>query len=236
MAASAPSPARTSVPAGTSAASSLALVGSAIATRLGLTSWACSANSLTDDRAPSAITSKRPSAARTTSSAWVPMDPVLPAMQTVLAGTGLESDDVERYGKKVGRWQDEQQRVEAVEQAAVTGQERAGVLDPQVTLDHGLDQVADRGDHRYDQAELEPVTGTSPGRQLVADDGTGDEGGDAASYHAFPGLARADGRGQQVRAELAADKPGHDIYSNGRDDGPQEKVRTVVGGQQQAGK
>ena len=55
---------------------------------------ACSASSLTDDRAPSETTSNRPPAARTTSSAWVPMEPVLPAIETVSTGcTGAVLSD-----------------------------------------------------------------------------------------------------------------------------------------------
>ena len=40
-----------------------------------------------DDQAPIATTSNRPGSARTTSMAWVPMDPVEPAMATVVTAT-----------------------------------------------------------------------------------------------------------------------------------------------------
>lgn len=68
------------VPAGTSAESSPALEGSATATKRGPNSLACSASTVTDLAALRATTSNRPGEARTTSRAWVPIEPVLPAM------------------------------------------------------------------------------------------------------------------------------------------------------------
>ena len=48
------------------------------------------------------------------------------------------------------RWRGRRQAVDAIEHAAVTGQQRAAVLEPGVALEHALDEVADDR-HQRDQ-------------------------------------------------------------------------------------
>lgn len=56
-----------------------------MATTLGRTRRACSASASTEDPAPSATTSKRSASDSMTSSVCVPIEPVDPAIETVLA-------------------------------------------------------------------------------------------------------------------------------------------------------
>ena len=59
----------------------------------------------------------------------------------------------------VGGRQDEEHAVEAVEHAAVPGQDRAHVLEAEVALEQRLGQVAERGDQGAEQAEHQRLTG-----------------------------------------------------------------------------
>ena len=63
------------------------------------------------------------------------------------------SADRQRAGEVVDGRQAEQDGVEAVEDPAVAGQERAEVLDAEVALEHRLAEVAERRDDRHDDAE-----------------------------------------------------------------------------------
>jgi hypothetical protein len=112
--------------------------------------------------APSAVSSKRSVSARSTSRVWVPIEPVDPARATRVALTGVQGtgalppkplnrrstaakaapvarkyvglDDAQNPEHVEGRRQHEQHAVESVEQTAVGGQQRAHVLDAEITL------------------------------------------------------------------------------------------------------
>ena len=86
-AAMASGPASTATPAGSSSASSCARPASAMATTRGCTRCAWAASSSTELPAPNATISKRSGCAATTSSVWVPMDPVEPSTATVVMST-----------------------------------------------------------------------------------------------------------------------------------------------------
>ena len=57
-----------------------------MATTCGRTALACSMRASTEDPAPMATISKRSGSAATTSSVWVPIDPVEPAIEMVVTG------------------------------------------------------------------------------------------------------------------------------------------------------
>ena len=84
MAPRASGPATTSVPGGRRASSSPARLWSAMATTLGRTASAWATSASTDEWAPMATTSNRSGSAATTSRVWVPIEPVDPAMETVV--------------------------------------------------------------------------------------------------------------------------------------------------------
>src|SRR3954471_8586720 len=99
-----------------------------------------------------------------TSRAWVPTEPVEPRTTTprVIAsaygprpGSPLSAElvDLELEREVIGDRQAEEQRVEAVEDAAVARQQRPEVLDPEVALEHRLAQVADECADRDEHAE-----------------------------------------------------------------------------------
>src|SRR5687768_15894582 len=162
MAASASGPARSSVPAGRRAARSATLAGSGSAstTASGRSSRACSARSSTDDMAASATTRNRSGSARTTSSVCVPIDPVEPATATVVVEVTqltLNDEEVADPGDVPDCGEDEQEGVEAIEQATMAGQQRAHVLDAQVPLQQRLAEIPERGDQRGHQTDLEAL-------------------------------------------------------------------------------
>src|SRR3954466_13173752 len=95
-----------------------------------------------------------------TSSACVPIDPVDPRTATPTLPAPVivtPSGDAEGHDQVVDRGEAEEDRVEAVEHAAVTGQDRAEVLETEVALEHRLHEVAERREDRHHQAEQEAV-------------------------------------------------------------------------------
>src|SRR5437773_10330887 len=125
-----------------------------------------------------------------TSMAWVPIDPVEPTRLTVF--TGRLPDDVEQRGEVVRDRQGQEDGVETVQKAAMAEEGHAGVLDAQVTLDHRLEQVARRRSQTHDQTEPQAVAHAAPGRQLLANDGADNEGGDEPADETFHRFAGAD--------------------------------------------
>ena len=90
----------------------------------------------------------------------MPIEPVEPRTTTRIGRAHQTSR--ERDDQVVDGGQAEQHRVEAVEHAAVPGQERAEVLEPEVALEHRLAQVAERGEDRDHDAEQQAVAESSP--------------------------------------------------------------------------
>src|SRR5262249_24230038 len=124
-----------------------------------------------------------------TSSAWVPTEPVLPRIATRRAArpdvpgfttvdpapacrssghacAASSSDEAAGDDQVEDGGQAEQHRVEAVEHAAVPGQQRAQVLEPEVALQHRLAEVTERGEGRDDEAEQQAVAERVPGRDV----------------------------------------------------------------------
>src|SRR5688572_13863631 len=69
--------------------------------------------------------------------------------------TSRPSEDLEYAAEVVDGREAEEEGVEAVEQAAVARQDGAHVLHPEVALQHGLAQVAERRGDGHDEAEGE---------------------------------------------------------------------------------
>src|SRR6266496_3011113 len=99
--------------------------------------------------AASAVTSKRPGARATTSSACTPIEPVEPRMASCFMRGTLPPEG----GPQIDPRRDEEQRVDAVEQPAVPRDELARVLHARGALQHRLGEVAERAEHRRAQAE-----------------------------------------------------------------------------------
>src|SRR4051794_5428079 len=108
-----------------------------------------------------------------TSRAWVPIDPVDPRTTTprvtgpaygpiLRAGRQPASPDLQVNGEVVGDREAEQQRVEAVEDAAVARKEGPEVLEAEIPLEHRLAEVAEEGtagDEDPEHETLVPVPG-----------------------------------------------------------------------------
>src|SRR5271167_567438 len=114
-------------------------------TTAGRNSPACATSSAAEVCAASACTPNRSGSLRTTSSAWVPMEPVEPIRLTVR----IRSPEVDRLDHEVRGGEDEEEAVEPVQDAPVAGQEAAHVLDAEMPLDHGLAEVAERRHDRH---------------------------------------------------------------------------------------
>src|SRR5580658_8966798 len=103
-------------------------------TKAGRNSCACATSTSAERWTASACTRNRCGSARMTSSAWVPTEPEEPIRLTERIG----SAEVKRLDHEVRGGKDEEEAVEAVEDAAVAGQQSAHVLEPEVSLDHRL--------------------------------------------------------------------------------------------------
>src|SRR3954452_7611491 len=99
-----------------------------------------------------AATSSSSGRAPITSSAWRPIEPVAPSSATRVMDTvcplGREGQD-----REIGRRGGEQERVQAIEHAAVPAEEVAAVLDARVPLEQRLEQIAHRPGDRQHGAE-----------------------------------------------------------------------------------
>src|SRR5262249_19562924 len=113
-----------------------------------------------------AATSSSSSLAAITSSAWRPIDPVAPRRAIRLIATVCPYRRLTpkrrqtrflRHGEdgEVGRGPGEQERVDAVEHAAVAAEQPPRVLHVHVPLEQGLEQIAERGRDGDDGAEQE---------------------------------------------------------------------------------
>src|SRR3954452_15235607 len=145
---------------------------SAIATCGGRNSRICPTNSSWFmPAADRPTTLNRSGLRRTTSSAWVPIDPVAPRMPsclmprsypalgaTPLSGPNITSSEHDTEQQERRR-RHEQQGIDPVEHPAVTGQQRPHVLDADVALEQRLREVAERGgdrDHQPERDRCEP--------------------------------------------------------------------------------
>src|SRR5829696_8309794 len=249
--ASASSPPRTSVPGGTRAATAAAWASSPITTSFGRRASAWPTRASTDDQAPSATTSKRSGSARTTSIVCVPIEPVEPAMATVVTATRSPyppppdapgagrrrsgQEEVAEAGQVPDGRQHKQDRIKPVEQAAMTRQDVAHVLDIEVALDERLGQVADGGGERRHQADGEAVgPPVERGRPEGPEHGAGHDGEEHAPGEALDRLVGA-GRRQRPRAGTATDEQAPDVVGDGRHHGGEQERHAVGGHAEQQG-
>ena len=118
--------------------------------------------------AASATTSTRSGKRAATSSAWRPIDPVEP--RTASADGPRHSAPRARATSVVDATIDDHDHaVEPVEEAAVTGQQRARVLHARLALEARLDEVADeRGDRHGDADDDEPRAAAGPSRRAAS--------------------------------------------------------------------
>ena len=116
----------------------------------------------------------------------------------------------------VDRGQAEQHRVEAVEHTAVTGEERAEVLEAEVALEHRLHEVAERGEDRHDDAEQQAVAERVPRVQAEdhAEDGAHDHRRRHATDEALDRLVGRDVGHQRAVAHAGADEVAGDVVGH----------------------
>src|SRR5262245_35896590 len=170
-------------------------------------SAACCARRSLDRPAASATTRYSSRWRESTSSAWVPIDPVDPRMATprvmdTRLGAATRSADrrpslramisaqFQGHGEVVGDRQAEEQAVEPVEHTAVTGQKRAEVLQPEIALDHRLAQVPEEGAEGDQQTEEQTPVVLIPGRDLRDEDPSEQHRRDHARDRALHTLVR----------------------------------------------
>src|SRR6185503_5361984 len=132
------------------------------------------------------------------SSAWLPIDPVAPRSATrfIPKSLGLaQGEDGE-----IRRRRREEQRVDPIEDAAVTEQQPSGVLGPEVALHERLEEVAEGGrgdDHR---AEGQRAPRVDEHGLLVEGDERREDACRGPDDEAFPRLSRRDDRRHLVPA------------------------------------
>src|SRR6476469_19575 len=178
-------------------------------------SAACRASSAAFRPAASATTSYSPRWLRTTSSAWVPTEPVDPRIATFFTRPASSVHDVQCDVVRGGQGEDE--RVEAVHDPAVPRQDRTEVLDAEVALDHRFHEVAEGRHDRDDETEEQAVAETAllPAVDGLDDDHAHDHAGDHPADQSLDGLVRRDTRHERAAAHRGADEPADDVV---RDD------------------
>src|SRR6478609_4423629 len=194
---------------GRASATTAAAASSATATTLGrcVRAWAMSTSGLRPV-APRAVSSKRSASASSTSSAWVPIEPVDPASATRTAdmkrayrSSPPETPRGDRSGGEAEDPRDvvrdrehEEHAVEPIEHATVLREDRAHVLQPEITLEQRLGQIAQRSDEGGEQPEHQRLAGAERTHvEEHGDDEDGDEGGQHAAHQSLDRLVGRDG-------------------------------------------
>jgi hypothetical protein len=121
-----------------------------------------------------------------------------------MPGPGLELSQTQQ--REIGRRPCKQERIDAVEDAAVAQEQAARVLRPQVALEEGLEQVADRGRDHDHSAEEERVPTVAQELLFVEPHPGREDAGDRAHHEALPRLPRRDGGAHLVPP---GDAPAH---------------------------
>ena len=113
---------------------------------------------------------------------------------------------------------------------------RAEVLEPEVALEHRLDEVAERGEDRHHDAEQQAVAEVVP--RVQADDGDDDAHHDRrghAAGEALEGLVRRDVGHQRAVAHPGADEVAGDVVAHRAEHEPDDHADAVGEHEQQAG-
>src|SRR6185437_3584616 len=192
-------------------------------TKAGRNSAAWVSRSSTELCAANAHTLNRARSWRTTSSAWVPTDPVEPIRLTVR----IRSPEVHRLHHKIRGGDDEEQPVDAVEDAPVPVQDPAHVLDPEMPLDHGLAQITQRRHDRHDDP-VERGLADRPRVDEMDDDHRDEDGGHRPADQPLPALVGTDGGGQLVSAHGRAHEERGDVVGDGDDHGGEDEGDAVT--------
>src|SRR5580704_4094581 len=227
------SPTNTSMPPGTPSRTAAWRAGSPMTTTSGWNSVAWATSTSAERCAASAWTRKRCGSARMTSRACVPTEPEEPIRLTERIG----SAEVKRFDHEVRGGQDEEEAVEAIEDAPVPGQQPAHVLEAEVPLDHRLAQVTERR-HDGDDNAVEQRLAHGPRVDEVDHDDGHQDRGESATDQTLPALVGADGRGERVFADGRADEQrghvvGHRDDHCGEDEGDAVTVGEQVRVEQQ---
>src|SRR5919198_5688012 len=187
--------------------------------------WVSGARPSTGCDPEAAATSSSPGLDSTISTACRPIEPVAPSRATrficskcTVGFRAWFARSGEGQDRVVGGDGREQVRVEAVEHAAVAGQQAPAVLDPQITLDGGLEQVAERRRDRDHRAEDERLTDCE--EVLVVERKEGDEDRRYCRCdEAFPRLPRR----KHGRELVPADQEAGEVRQRvGGEDGQQD--------------
>src|SRR5262245_1675359 len=125
---------------------------------------------------------------------------------------------------------DDQERVEAVHDAAVAGQQIAHVLDPDVALDQRLAEVAERRRQRDGTTEHQADPGLAV-QQIDDGQPAGQDTGQHRAGEPLPGLGRTDRRRHLVAAELVARDVAADVGAHRDEEEGQDPPVAVVLGQ-----
>src|SRR3954451_12355141 len=157
----------------------------------------------------------RQGARRTEGAAEAKRRPV-PTMKTASPDQLLREVRLEDLQQVVDRREGEEEAVEAVEQATVTADQRAEVLDVEVALEHALGEVAEWGGDADDEGQPQAVADAVPGVALVGDSDSAehDERRHRTAEEALERLVRADPSTQRVATGGAADEQRADIVGH----------------------
>src|SRR3954468_14625479 len=182
--------------------------------------WATSAS---QERSALRPTSSRSSERSTTSSAWVPMDPVDPRTRRRREDTvSLEQGPPQ----PVADDDREQQRVEPVQRPAVRAEQAAGVLDPRVALDVALEEVPHGPRQRHADADEQRVR---PAQPVLVGPGEphAEDADDDPDAEALPRLRRRHPRREGRRAERAPAEVRADVAGDGPDEDARDDAAPV---------
>ena len=146
--------------------------------------------------------------------------------------SGQLRDRDEQGQQRPGDDRRRQQRIHPVHHAAVTGQQIAHVLDPEIAFDQRFGQVpagGDDGDCGPDDQALPPLAVQhQPDGQRTAEPRPGNRTGES-----LPGFLRRDGRRHRVFAEQHTGDVTAGVRADHHDHEGQDAPRAVVGGQHQ---
>src|SRR6056297_78868 len=164
---------------GSAAATRCRASSSATATSAGDHRRACSTRASADRPTASDTTSYEPGtrsfSAAITSRVCVPIEPVEPAMATRVVADEFTTTGAARWATSefeprldhqhqvVHRRKSEEEPVEAIEDAAVTADDRTEVLHVEVALEHALGEIPERRQRRDHDAQHQQMAGARPG-------------------------------------------------------------------------
>src|ERR1019366_3082281 len=152
-------------------------------TNSGRSAAACARRASVDVCAARATTRKRSGSPSSTSTAWVPIEPVEPNRLT----ERISSPEVKCLDHEICGGQDEKEPVHAVQDAPVTWHQTTHVLHAEMALYHRLAEVADRRHHRHHDPQHEGLA-DRPRMDEVHHDHRDQHRGNRAAEEPLPAL------------------------------------------------